>query len=136
MATIVKFAVKNVNPALLAEELKPLGITGITFVGFVSQTRDRMVPVSSRTQYASSRAGGQTTLFFADPGELHLEAPSDPGTPLDTALSAHNSTGRSTGQQEQDDDAVDRAIVQAAVDAAGSLSADEIKAMARIVLKS
>ncbi len=133
---LVKFAVKAINPELLMEEMRPLGITSASFVGFEPETREKMVPVATRTPYASTTVGGVTTRLFADPGEMHLEAASDPGVSLETTLAAHDFSGRSSGQQGLDAETADRATVQAAVDSGRSMSDAELKAMGRIVLRS
>ena len=135
---IVKTAVKSFNPGLFSEELAgssvTAGITTIAYQGFDRLSDREQSPKATREEYGSRTVNGVRTPLLADPGEIHFEAPSDPGAALDTAISSHVHTDRSSGQTEKDDIETDRATVAAGVRSAPDLTADELKAMGRVTL--
>ncbi len=104
MATIVKFAIKDINPDRLRDEfeLAVLVPSGILFAGFHSISNRLMEPFLTTEVIATHTGLPDTT---AEPGELHLNYPSDPGAPLDTLLAAHNATNLSNSQLNEDRDA-------------------------------
>jgi len=107
MATFVKFANIDINPDRLHDELLLAGIEpeGILFAGFHSISKQLMEPFTETEVIATHTGLPDTT---ADPGELHFRYPSDPGTPLDTLLSAHDATllSRAQTNNKSDTDAV------------------------------
>lgn len=135
---IVKTAVKSFNPGLFSEELAgssvTAGITTIAYQGFDRVSEREQSPKATREEYGSRTVNGVRTPLLADPGEIHFEAPSDPGAALDTAISSHAHTDRSSGQTEKDDIETDRATVAAGLRSAPDLTEDELKAMGRVTL--
>ncbi len=134
---ITKIANKKLNLERLMDELRPLGISGISFVGFKGADENFIyieTPFLVRTEIGHTTRDGVRTAKFADPGELHLEAPSDPGVALDTALANHDFGVKSVGQAERDDREVDKVLVQADIDSGNPISNDGVKALARLVL--
>ena len=135
---IVKTVVKSFNPALLSEELAgnsvTSGITTIAYQGFDQVSEREQAPKASREEYGSRTSGGVRTPLLADPGEIHLEAPADPGAALDTILAGHVFTDRSSGQTEKDDIETDRATVSAGLRSGPDLTPAELKAMGRVTL--
>ena len=138
MITFRRTINKRLNGSLLMEQLNPLGIGGITWLGFVSDPTklSHYVPRATRGEYASSTKGGVKTILEADPGEIQFNGEVDPGTALDTILANHDATGRSAEQLVEDALEVDRAVVKAAIDRPTLMTPDDIKAMARIVYDS
>jgi hypothetical protein len=133
---IVKTAVKSFNPAKFLEDVGALGVTSISWVGFFTVSDRQMDPNAIRQTYGSTVIDGVRTRLLADPGEMHLEAPSDPGAALDTAITDHDFTVLTAEQTTKDATEADRVTLQAGLDGGGNLNQDEIKAMARVVLNS
>jgi len=131
---IVKIANKTLNALRLLQELRPLGVGGISFVGFRGDAEGIQTPFATRSEWGHTTRNGVRTPKFADPGELHLEAPSDPGVPLDTALTAHDFRARSTEQQEAADREIDKVSIKAELDSGNPISTDGVKALVRLVL--
>lgn len=135
---IVKTVVKSFNPARLSEELASdsatSDITSIAYQGFDRVSEREQAPKASREEYGSRTSGGVRTPLVADPGEIHLEAPADPGGALDTILAAHVFTDRSSGQTAKDDIETDKATVAAGLRSAPDLTPAELKAMGRVTL--
>jgi hypothetical protein len=133
--TLRKTVAKTFNADRLSEELTPLGVISVAYLGFDNDGHQQ-VPKASREEYGSSTVRGETTYFLADPGELKIVVDSDPGKALDDILAAHDWTARSAGQTRRDNMIADRTIVQAFLDSGQpSPSSDELKAIARIVLE-
>ncbi len=135
---IVKTAVKSFNPGLFSEQLAgnslTAGITTIAYQGFDRLSEREQAPKASREEYGSRTVNGVRTPLLADPGEIHFEAPSDPGAALDSVISSHAATDRSSGQTEKDDVETDRATVAAGLRSAPDLTPAELKAMGRVTL--
>lgn len=97
MAQLVKFAVKDINAALLRQQFDALAIPGggLLFAGFARQTSTRYTPNASRQVIATRSDGaGGVIEEEADPGELRFdfEPPLDAAqeTILDGVLAAHD----------------------------------------------
>ncbi len=135
---IVKTAVKSFNPPLLSEQIagdsQLSGIRSVAYVGFDRVDERRSDPFATRGEYGSTTVNGVRTPLLADPGEIHFEAPSDPGSALDTVITNHTFTDRSTGQTEKDDVETDRTTVAAGLRSAPDLTPAELKAMGRVTL--
>ena len=131
---LVKIANKVLNHDRLLQELRPLGVGGISFIGFLGDAGGIQTPIATRSEWGHTTRGGVRTPKFADPGELHLEAPSDPGVALDNALAAHDFRIRSTGQVTAAARETDKVLVQADLDSGNPISADGVKALVRLVL--
>ena len=135
---IVKTAVKSFNPGLFSEELSgnsvTADITAIAYQGFDRVSEREQAPKASREEYGSRTSGGVRTPLLADPGEIHFEAPADPGSALDTVISNHIHTDRSAGQTNKDDIETDRATVSSGLRSAPDLTPAELKAMGRVTL--
>lgn len=100
---IIKFYVKDFNPDRLHEELIVAGIepTGMRWSGF-DHINSRLMEPFTATRVIST-ATGQPDVT-ADPGEFLFRYSSDPGSSLDTVLTAHLATNLSTNQQNEDSD--------------------------------
>lgn len=137
---IVKTAVKSFNPGLLSEQLAgnslTAGISSIAYQGFNRVSDREQTPKASREEYGSTVVNGIRTPLLADPGEIHFEAPADPGASLDSIITAHVQTDRSSGQTEKDSIEVDKTTLAAGVRSAPDLTPAELKAMGRITLDS
>lgn len=135
---IVKTAVKSFNPGLFSEQLAgnsvTAGITTIAYQGFDRVSDREQAPKASREEYGSRTVNGVRTPLLADPGEIHFEAPSDPGSALDTIITDHTSTDRSSGQTEKDSIETDRTTVALGLRSAPDLTPAELKAMGRVTL--
>jgi len=109
MERIIKYAIKDLNMALLREEIEQAGATpdGILLAGFYRSSKEIHSPIPESKVIATS-TGQPDTL--ADPGEIHfkyeLTPPVGDSALLDTVLANHDATGRSTGQLSKDADAV------------------------------
>lgn len=131
---IVKTSVKSFNPSKFLEDVGALGVTSISWVGFFRVSDRQMDPNASRQTYGSTVINGVTTRLMADPGEMFLEAPSDPGAALDTAITDHVFTVLSDEQTDKDSIEADKTTVGLAERGVDDMTAAEIKAMARIVV--
>lgn len=97
MAQLIKFAVKDLNAALLKQQHDALGLPpgGLLFAGFTAQGNALHTPNATRQVIArrTNPAGGDFE-DEADPGELryNFEPPLDAGqeTILDGLLAAHD----------------------------------------------
>ena len=103
MADIVKFYAKDFNPDRLHDELIVAGIepTGMRWSGF-DHINTRLMEPFTETRVISTSTGQPDVT--ADPGELLFRYPSDPGSSLDTVLTAHLATNLSKDQQNEDSD--------------------------------
>ena len=132
---IVKFANKTLNVNRLMEELRPIGVSNASFVGFEPDADKRLqVPKAERAVYASRREGGITTTLEADPGELHFDVDADPGAALDRVLADHDSTVLTARQLEADQRLADLADLRIVLDTGRNLSPADIKMMLRAFL--
>jgi len=134
---ITKIVNKTLNLDRIMQELKPLGVSRLGFVGFRSESAGVItleVPFATRSEYGSTSRDGVRTPKMADPGELRLEMVSDPGRVLDDALDAHDFRTLSTGQQTAADREVDAVSIKAELDGGNPLSKEGVKALARLVL--
>jgi len=136
--TLTKIVNKTLNLELIMEEIKPLGVTRLSFVGFRSDKSARgftiEVPFATRSEYGHSTRDGVRTPHMADPGELRLDVESDPGKVLDDALAAHDFRTLATGQQIATDREVDKILIQADLDSGNPISDEGVKALVRLVL--
>lgn len=135
---IVRTAVKSFNPTLLSEQIAgnsvTSGITSIAYQGFNRISSRQLDPKASREEYGSTVVNGVRTPLLADPGEIHFEAPSDPGASLDTVITNHLHTDRTGEQTAEDDVQTDRTTVSLGVRSAPDMTPAEIKAMGRVTL--
>ncbi len=135
---VVRTAVKSFNPALFSEQIAgnslTSGIRSIAYVGFNRQDSRRTDPKATREEYGSTVVNGVRTPLLADPGEIHFEAPSDPGAALDTVITAHVFTDRTGDQTAKDDIETDRTTVSNGVRSGPDLTPAELKAMGRVTL--
>ncbi len=135
---IVRTAVKSFNPTLLSEQIAgnslTSGITSIAYVGFDRLDSRRSDPKATREAYGSTVVNGVRTPLLADPGEIHFEAPSDPGAALDSVITAHVFTDRTNEQTARDDIETDRTTVSNGVRSGPDMTPAEIKAMGRVTL--
>ena len=103
MPTFIKFAVKDINPDRLHDELVVAGIEpeGVLFAGF-HPANNRLTEPFTATEVIATATGKPDVT--ADPGELHFRYPSDPGVALDTVLTNHVATNLSIAQTNEDRD--------------------------------
>ncbi len=134
---ITRIVNKPINSDLLTEELITAGLggLGITYVGFIRESDDKLIPKPERSAHATSTVGGKRTDFLSDPGELFFKTDIDPGAPLDAVLSSHDFTGRSVGQASRDQEVADKILLQTELEKPGNLSQAGIKASARLALR-
>jgi hypothetical protein len=104
---VVKVAEKNLNLALLSNELKAAGVrpNGLLVAGFEHVGKQRYRPFATRTEIG--RSGD--VADFADPGELRFRFPDvltgAEDTALDGVLAAHDATQLSGDQENKQEDA-------------------------------
>lgn len=110
---ITKTFNKPFNKPLLREELQARedldspgllsNMSGVTFAGFTPASNDRRreLPNATRQVYRTTFENGQRVTYEADPGEIHFETSSDPGSALDEVLAAHDAIGQDTEEQEE-----------------------------------
>lgn len=138
MALITRIVNKPINQNLLAQELSAAGLAGLgaSYVGFIHETQEKLIPKPARSAHATSTVGGVTTEFLSDPGELHFRSDVDPGVPLDVVLTAHDWTQRSLGQAAQDAEDSDKGLLEIELAKPGpTLSPEGVKASARLALR-
>ena len=135
---VVRTAVKSFNPGLFSEQIAgnslTSGIRSIAYVGFNRQDERRTDPKATREEYGSTVVNGVRTPLLADPGEIHFEAPSDPGAALDSVITNHVFTDRTGDQTAKDDIDTDRTTVSNGVRSGPDMTPAEIKAMGRVTL--
>lgn len=131
---VTRVVLKDINPELLVEEVRSLGIQGATFSGFERVSERLMTPNSEVKVVTRIKEGTTTREITAEPGQLDFEAPADPGAALDSVLNAHDPLLRTGGQAEQDSFASDRELIRQELQAGGQISREGIKAIARLVV--
>ena len=137
MTRIIRIVNKPFNQELFLDELRASGldIGGPTWVGFIHETEEKVIPKPERSAHATGTAGDKKTLFESDPGELYFRGDTDPGAALDALLAAHDFNGRSAGQLIKDAEGADKVIVEAELAKPGRLSDEGARAAARLALR-
>ncbi|NIS77758.1 MAG: hypothetical protein GTO00_09130 [Deltaproteobacteria bacterium] len=130
---ISRIVLRDVNPELLVEEVRSLGLSGATFSGFERVSNRLMTPLSESKVVARFKEGSTTREVTAEPGQVDFEAPADPGAALDSILASHDPTLRTQAQMDRDSYDADRELLRQELDAGGQISRDGITAMARLV---
>jgi hypothetical protein len=123
----------------LREELQAagVGIVSVNWAGFhrLDDDRHRIAPNAGRREYARTTIGGETIIHEADPGEIHFEVQSDPGQPLDDALTSHDAAGISQTEAEENTRGARIQEMRALYQAGGPSTDAEARAAIRAIME-